>query len=336
MLWITAMVGVVWAALAAAPAFALSETADNGTWSTNGKVFALARLGNTLFIGGKFTKLTSADGTQSVAAANLAAIDMTTGAAIPGFSASVASSTTTAPYVHSLGVSPDGSVLYVGGKFDVLDGQTRSNLAAVSTSTGDIVSTFVPRVGSAVHGILIGPSGTIYFGGAFKNVNGKARSRLAAVAPDGSLNLSWVPAADDVVRTLTFAPDGATIFVGGHFTLMNGVGRQSVARVTSDTGALDPWAIPAGVINTPQTAWALVARGTRLYGGFGKGPNYLAAFRLDNGTSGTQLWRLNTVGNVESLALNTAGTKLFFGGHFGTAVLQQTVCGNKQLRGLAA
>jgi len=38
------------------PAFALSATADT-TWMTNGKVFALARSGNTLYVGGEEVKL---------------------------------------------------------------------------------------------------------------------------------------------------------------------------------------------------------------------------------------------------------------------------------------
>ena len=74
------------------------------------------------------------------------------------------------------------------------------------------------------------------------------------------------------------------------------------------------------------------AVGNRLYAGFGHGPNYAAAFRLD-GTVGTQVWRFSTVGNVESLAMSNDGTRLFMGGHFGTGRLQQTVCG-QPLHGL--
>ena len=99
------------------------------------------------------------------------------------------------------------------------------------------------------------------------------------------------------------------------------------------TGALDAWAIPPGVIDTPQTAWHILLTTTRAFIGFGKGPNYVAAFRLDNGTTGTQVWRFNTVGNDESEALSPDGTNLFVGGHFGTARLQQTVCNGINLRG---
>ena len=95
--------------------------------------------------------------------------------------------------------------------------------------------------------------------------------------------------------------------------------------------------MPSGTINNPQTAWSILPRGNRLYVGFGHGPNFAMAFRLDNGTTGTMVWRWDAVGNIESLAMNSAGTQLFAGGHFGTASLQQHVCGSTPwLRGLVS
>ena len=100
------------------------------------------------------------------------------------------------------------------------------------------------------------------------------------------------------------------------------------------TGALNNWAIPAGTIVATQVAWTLLPVGDRLYGGFGRGPNYSAAFHLDTGDIGSQVWRFNTVGNDESMVMSPDGTRLFVGGHFGTAVLTQTVCGTQHLHGL--
>lgn len=184
-----------------------------------------------------------------------------------------------------------------------------------------------------VHAILVGPS-RIYIGGAFSTVSNKPRSKVAAVDATGALDPVWQPVANDTVRSLAMAADGLTVFIGGHFTQMNNENRQSVARVDATTGANNLWQIPPGVINTPQTAWSILPNGNRLVIGFGEGPNYVAAFHLDFGSLGSQIWRFDTVGNVESLALNGDGTRLFVGGHFGTARLQQTVCGNIPLHGL--
>src|SRR6476659_7485059 len=58
---VLAAVGAI--AATASPAFALSATADT-TWMTNGKVFALARSGNTLYVGGKYSQQVSPTGTK--------------------------------------------------------------------------------------------------------------------------------------------------------------------------------------------------------------------------------------------------------------------------------
>jgi hypothetical protein len=229
-------------------------------------------------------------------------------------------------------VSADGSTLFIGGKFDAVNGVPAANFAAVSTSTGEVLPQFSHTFNTQIHVIKVGPN-MIYIGGAFKKVDGQTRNRLAALTLTGDLT-SWTASADDAVRSLALAPDGTTIFVGGSFTTINGVSRVSVARLDLDTGALSNWTIPAGTIVAPQVAWTLLPIGDRLYGGFGRGPNYSAAFRLDNGDVGSQVWRFNTVGNDESMAMSNDGTRLFVGGHFGTAVLTQTVCGNQHLHGL--
>jgi hypothetical protein len=328
---VMAAVGAI--AATASPAFALSATADT-TWMTNGKVFALVQSGNTLYVGGKFAQLVSPDGATKIKLKSLGRIDATTGSGIAGWGPKITQDGK-AGTVRALAVSGDGSMLYVGGTFNAVDGVTVKNFAVVSTTDGSLIAGFQRKFNTAVHVIKVGPS-LVYVGGAFTTVDGAARSHLAALDPStGALDPTWLPSANDTVRSFAFASDGTTMFIGGIFTQMNAVSRQSVARVSTTTGALDAWAIPAGVIAPPQTAWALLPVGNRLYGGFGKGPNYVAAFRLDNvgGLPGSQVWRFSTVGNDESLAMSNDGTRLFVGGHFGTAVLQQTVCG-QPLHGL--
>jgi Domain of unknown function (DUF5122) beta-propeller len=318
--------------LTAGPALALT-TAPDRTWRVNGKGFALAQSGNTIFVGGTFGKVVSPDGTQKLDAKALAAFDMTTGAWVPTFTPSVTNTIATgAAAVRALAVSNDGSILYVGGKFDTVDGQPRQNFAAVDTASGALIDTINVSVSNVVNAIMVGPD-LVYFGGGFNRVNAKPRLKLAAIAPDGTLSTAWHPSANDVIRSFALSSDGNTIFIGGKYTTMNGQPRASVSRVSPVDGTLDPWAIPAGVIDAGNPAWTLLATPTRLYGGFGNGPNYLASFRLDNGSTGSQVWRTNFVGNVQGLSMHPNGTRLFVGGHFGTAVLQQTACGIP-LRGL--
>jgi hypothetical protein len=335
--WLTFIVALALAALVSpTPADALSPDADAGTWGAHGRVLAMVRAGNVLYLGGRFDRLQSPDGKIKVPAQNIAAIDLTTGLPVSTFHASVAFGDSRAPEVDALAMSADGTRLLVGGKFTLVNGQSKPYFAALSPSSGAIDTSFAATPFSAsVHAIVVTPTKT-YVGGAFKHIGKAQRLHLAALLPGGTLDPAWVPTADDVVRSLELAPDGLTIFVGGLFENVDNTSRQSVARVSTATGALDPWAIPAGVINTPQTAWHMLIRGSVIYIGFGHGPNYLAAFRLDLGPLGLQLWRVNTVGNVESLAMAPDGSRLFFGGHFGTGALQQRVCNGPFLHGLAS
>ena len=83
------LVAVVVLAAAPASALALTPAADEGMWQTDGKVYAMTQVGNTLFIGGKFTQVMSADRTTVQPAENIAAIDVTTGAPVPGWAAGI-------------------------------------------------------------------------------------------------------------------------------------------------------------------------------------------------------------------------------------------------------
>src|SRR5690242_5903991 len=108
-----AVVGLAALGVMPASAFALTSTPDSNTWGTTGKVYALAKNGNTLFVGGTFKKMISPDGTQKFSKMkNLAAVDMTTGEPITTWQPIVTESSGKNPTVRSLAVSPDGSTLY--------------------------------------------------------------------------------------------------------------------------------------------------------------------------------------------------------------------------------
>jgi hypothetical protein len=325
----------------ASPAQAVSQSIDP-MWMTNGTLYSQTQVGNVMYVGGKKVTLVRSkpNGTPDpdrFAVGNLAAFNVTTGEGISTFHPLVTHATDVA-FVHTVAASPDGHFLYIGGHFDAVDGVPVQNIARIDLSTGTVDSSFTPQVTPTgkVYAILVSADGTrIYFGGTFGQVDGVGRKKLAAVSDDGSLLAAWKPKANQAVRALTFSTDAATVFIAGEFTTIDGQTRESVARVDAITGALDPWAVPTGAIGQPQIGWSLVATKDTLYGGFGHGPNFAAAFRLDNGNTGTKLWQFNTVGNVEKVVLSPDGLSVYAGGHFGTGRLQQSVCGGSQnLHGL--
>jgi hypothetical protein len=301
---------------------------------TNGKVYALAQNGDTLYIGGAFTRLLPPSGSSAspIAVSNLAAISVSTGEPIAGWAPAVVGTNVRALAVGS------GKV-YVGGNFTSIDGTAVQNLAQVDATTGAVDTSFAPVVDKVVYTLLASDT-RLYAGGAFGTVDGLNRGRLAAWdLPAGTLSQEWRPrVSGGAVHDLTFDATNATIFVGGAFTTLTQGGvaypRQTVARVYSDTGLIHPWTIPAGTIENPQTAWDLEATADRLHGGFGRGPNYAASFKLDVTNVGTRVWRFSTVGNVQTIELSPDGTRLYLGGHFGLGRLQQRVCSNRDLHGL--
>ncbi len=349
---VVAMIASGLALLPASPALALSNNPDT-TWMTNGSVWATAQYGNVLFIGGKFTQVRSApagtSGATKIAVNNLAAIDMTTGQGIASFHPNVAGSGQQTAQIHALAVA--GNTLYVGGQFSSIDGSSHYNLGAIdldtSPLTGTVDDSFAAEVGvpgasnenkTFVYEILPGAGG-LYIGGVFTKVDGLGRSKAAKVTFGGAIVKTWkVLSVNGAIRDMAFSNDGQTIFIAGAFSKINKVAHQSIARVLTSTGKDDTWNVSGVIVDNGPThygmsCWSIAVTQTRVFAGCGRGANYAAAFRLDNGDTGNRTWSFGTVGNVQSIALTSDQQSLVIGGHFGTFLTQQ-VCGNKYLKNL--
>jgi hypothetical protein len=347
---ILAMIAAALAVLPAAPASALTAQPDT-TWMTNGEVWASVQYGNVLFIGGDFTQVRDlapgTPGANIVFANNLAAIDMTTGQGIPAFHPDVQAGGTQSVQVHALAMV--GDELYVGGQFSAVDGAPHFNLAAIDidpvTFAGTVDPAFTTTVGVPgaaneskvfVYEILPASDG-LFIGGALSKVNGKGRSKMGKLNFDGTLVKTWkATGVNGAVRDMAYSTDGQTIFVAGAFNALNGVPHQSIARISTATGADDPWTVSGVIVggsHPGMTCWSLAVTTARLFAGCGRGPNFAAAFRLDNGTSGNMAWSFGTVGNVQAIRLTADEQHLIIGGHFGT-YLTQRVCGSQYLKNL--
>lgn len=306
------------------------------TWMVAGKVFALVRSGGVLYLGGRFTELLPPRGSDASAipAWNLAAIDLSSGDPIAGWRPQVTGSSAV---VHALAVTGDRVV--VAGSFDSLAGSPAANLGAVTAQGGDRVAGFAPQVAGRVYA-LEATTDLLYAGGAFGKVDGRSRSKLAAWSlPSGQLSRDWRPrAVGGAVRDLELAPRGRALFVAGAFPQMAQGGttfwRESVAKVDATDGSLAPWHTEPGRIGVPQTAWSVEARGRRLHGGFGRGPNFAASFD-GVGDEGSRIWRYAVPGNVQTVELSPDGSRLFLGGHFGLGAGDGRACG-EDLRGLVS
>lgn len=193
-----------------------------------GFVAALVVSGNTAYVGGDFTAVGTEPRSQ------LASFDTVTGnltAWAPRLSANVYHGTSTVAALEVV-----GDVLYVGGSFDVVNGESRVGLAAFDGS-GQLTSWGAPTYFGSVYALAARGS-TIYVGGSFEALGSEVRSGLAAIDGGGQV-LPWGPATDSTV--LALAIDGDTIFVGGWFTRIGGVRRSRLAAVGLD-GSVGGWA----------------------------------------------------------------------------------------------
>ena len=288
--------------ITAPPASATLKTVPDDTWMANGSVYAIARAGNRIYLGGSFTQVREEAGSGAVVARDrLAAFDATTGEVVstwnPGANATV----------YALAVSPDGTRVYAGGDFTTVGGQSRVRLAAIDAITGGVVPGWDPSVDGRVRGLAASAS-RVYVGGGFLNVDGQYRKKLAAVDPvTGALDGAWIPKANKTVRAVALSPDGGRVYISGYFEKVSGVARAHIAAVSPTTGAVDPNWHP----NPGYGIWALAVSSTRVYGAGGGSGGKLPAFSV---ASGSTLWTKNTDGDVQAVAL--LGDRVYAGGHF--------------------
>jgi PUA-like domain len=150
------------------PAAAVVSASPDPTWQTNGRVEAVAYLGNTVYVGGSFTAVRDPAGGSVQARSRLAAFNASSPHQLlpwnPG-----ANNT-----VRALAVSPAGTRVYAGGAFTAAGGATRYRVAALDPTSGGALN-WAPYVNDDVKAVTTSNSGAhVYLGGDFTSVEGPA------------------------------------------------------------------------------------------------------------------------------------------------------------------
>jgi WD40 repeat protein len=177
--------------------------------TTNGDVYAIAASedGSRIFIGGRFTQV------NGQPRQNLAAINATTGALISGWQADT---TGTNPKVTSLAVS--GDRLYVGGKYNGIDGTSKQKLAALDASSGNLVR-WSTWLNGGVNEVRVSPDGdTVWIGGEFTKIRGVERPYFGGIDADTGQPTAFNGLNNRArVITIAISPDGEWLFVGNNW-----------------------------------------------------------------------------------------------------------------------
>ena len=236
----------------------LTPIPDPNFWVTDGPVHAVHKTGNTIYIGGNFSrvgpnapygaKVDSVTGMPDVSFAKpngsvLAVVPDGNGGwfiggeftAVGGEDrkhlARINGNGTLHPWSPSANdlvrvLSLMGDVLYAGGDFTEIDGISTRFIAALDAATG------VPKPWSVYPNDrvrTIAPyGGKLYLGGDFTKIGGQTRNHVAALDPVVGTLLNWNADVDDTVRAV--APSGMMLVVGGDFSTVGGLGRTVSPR----------------------------------------------------------------------------------------------------------
>jgi hypothetical protein len=295
-------------AATAVPASAAGTTyaeAPAKTWSvTGGQIYAMARIGNKIVIGGTFTAIKPPAGSP-VPRSRIALIDAVTGA--PDLSWNPGADGT----IRAL--ATDGSRVYVGGNFTVIGGVAKARLAALDAVTGATAAGFKADGNGEVRSLLLA-NGRVYAGGLFTTVNGSQRVRLMAVNPlTGALDAGWKPTASWAVNSIAPVPGTATLALGGEFSTVTGQARKYLAAVHATTGAVQPWAPAPDCVNdsNPCIVRSIAVTATMVYAAVGGIGGRVSAYQL---STGVRAWSQYGDGDVQAVAVS--GDTVYGGGHF--------------------
>jgi len=202
------------------------------------------------------------------------------------------------------------TIIYVGGQFTNMGGQSRLGVAAINANTALATSWKYDVINGYVYAVLP-ENNSVFIGGGF-NSGAALRSNIAALDVNTGRVTSWDPGANSTVYTLSLKDD--LIYAGGAFTSIGGQGRNYLAAIDITTGAATSWD-PAPDLRV----YALSLQDSLLYvgGGFGniagQPRNALACLDVNNGT--ITPWAPSANAAVRTIA-TVRGALVYAGGDF--------------------
>ena len=208
----------------------------------DGTVWSLALVGDTVVVGGSFTKVTDSRRRHTYARKNVFAYGLKDGA-VRAFAPAVNGPV----YALAAGAS---STVYLGGSFKTVNGTAQRGLARVSVADGRRISTFGGRINWGDVRALHVSGSRLYAGGTFSAINGVARTGLARMNPvtgavDTGFNarLSAPGLSRTRVEHFDISPDGTRLVAIGALLRSGSVERTQLAmfNVSGATAVLSSW-----------------------------------------------------------------------------------------------
>lgn len=297
-------------ALTLIPRFALQAQTVNNIFpetEANAEVRAMAQYGDTLFIGGTFTRLyTPLNSAKYGGLFNPAGEIIQNQESPSGF---VSPNTTTS---ISVSLSDGKGGFYIGGSFSKVGDSIRNNIAHID-SFGKVSSILSGLGANNTVSALALAGDTLFIGGSFTNFGGKVRTKVAALLIPSNSVIYWNPQVNQPVTAIFVK--GSLVYIGGSFTTVAGKTRNRLAAINrSDTGTLTLWNPSANnTVNTISISANSCYAGGLFTSVGGKIRKYIAALNLlDTGTASN--WNPDPDGAVFAIA--TEGNRVYTGGNF--------------------
>jgi hypothetical protein len=203
----------------------LPETVPLDAWGPAGTVAAIARQGDTLYVGGAFDYVGPGTGPLAVFATDSAEPRVIA----TGFDGRI----------ERIVALPGGGWIAAG---DIRDGASSSRDVVRLDAGGRIDPGFHVEVSGSVGALAVDGS-RVFLGGSLYAINGIPRSGLAAVDAATGVLLPWNPVLEGTSGTLQVIDlrvhDGM-VLAGGYFTTVNGAARSGFAAIDPATGATQP------------------------------------------------------------------------------------------------
>lgn len=223
----------------------------------DGRVYAVTRVGNTIILGGSFTRVRNESSTTEIVRNGLVALDANTGQVSTTFNPAPGTSVT------SLLPAGDGTSVYVGGGFTSISGATRARIARIRVSDGSVVSTFnAGTINGNVRDMAL-RNGRLWIAGAFTHVAGRPQPALATLDPDSGAFLPYMglrvagthrgSGVTQVLKIDTTA-DGSRLVAVGNFDTLQGVQNHQLLMLDTSGPSAQPASFRTGFYLTPCSA----------------------------------------------------------------------------------
>ena len=155
------------------------EPGTNAPNILDGTVYSIAKVGNTIVVGGQFTQAQNYNTSTTVTRNNVLAFDATTGRLVSSFAPDPNGT------VYKVLPAADGQSVYVAGAFSSAAGQAMpGRLFKINVTTGAVDPSFTAQTISGDIRDLELVGNHLFLGGKFTHINGIAQRALGTVYAD--------------------------------------------------------------------------------------------------------------------------------------------------------